>query len=69
MGFTVEGRPPGQGQLNIRWLIARLLELGRDPSVIIELWTTPEATLADTMAKEAAWAASGVEYLRQFIPN
>jgi len=25
--------------------------------------------LAETMAKEAAWATAGVEYLRRFIPD
>lgn len=69
MGFTVEGRPAGQGQLNIPWLLERLRELGRDPSAILELWTPPESTWAETVAKEAAWAAASVEYLRTLIPE
>jgi len=69
MGFTIEGRPAGQGQLDIPWLLRRLREMGRDPNAILELWTPPEETLAETMAKEAAWATAGVEYLRRFIPD
>jgi sugar phosphate isomerase/epimerase len=69
MGFTIEGRPAGQGQHNIPRLPRRLRELDRDPNAILELWTSPEETLVETMAKEAAWAATGVEYLRRFIPG
>jgi sugar phosphate isomerase/epimerase len=69
LGFTVEGRPAGQGQLNVPWLLERLRAFGRDPNAILELWTPPERTWAETVAKEAAWAAASVEYLRALIPN
>jgi len=67
MGFTIEGRPAGQGRLDIPWLLRSLRDLGRDPNAILELWTPPEETLAETIAKEDAWAATSVEYLRRFI--
>jgi len=78
MGFTVEGRPAGQGQLNVPWLLQALKEQiqghrGSSPMVelnaILELWTPPEKALADTMAKEEAWATASVEYLRRFVPD
>ena len=69
MGFAIEGRPAGQGQLDIPWLLQELRDLGRDPNAILELWTAPEQTLAETIAKEEAWAAASIEYLRQFIPD
>ena len=69
MGFAVEGRPAGQGRLNIPWLIGRLRAMGRDPNAILELWTPPDAALSDTLAKEEAWAAASVEYLRRTIPD
>jgi len=69
MGFIIEGRPAGQGQLDIPWLLERLRDLGRDPNAILELWTPPEETLAETLAKEEAWAMASVEYLRRFIPD
>jgi sugar phosphate isomerase/epimerase len=69
MGFTVEGRPAGQGRLDVPWLIGRLRELGRDPNAILELWTPPEDTLSATIAKERAWAENSVEYLRDLIPD
>lgn len=69
MGFIVEGCPAGQGQLDIPWLLAGLRSQGRDPNVIVELWTPPEETLGASVAKEAAWAESSVQYLRTLIPE
>lgn len=69
MGFIVEGRPAGQGQLDIPWLLQRLNEMGRDPNAILELWTPPAGMLTETIAKEAVWASTSVEYLRRFIPG
>lgn len=67
MGFTIEGRPAGQGRLDVPWLLETMRNLGRDPSVILELWTPPEESLAETIAKEDAWATSSVAYLRQVM--
>jgi sugar phosphate isomerase/epimerase len=69
MGFTVEGRPAGQGRLDVPWLLQRLRDLGRDPNAILELWTPPERTLAETIAKEDRWASASVRYLRGLIPG
>jgi sugar phosphate isomerase/epimerase len=67
-GFVVEGRPAGRGQLDVPRLLSSIRILGRDPNVILELWTPPEATPAETVAKEEAWARESVGYLRQFLP-
>jgi sugar phosphate isomerase/epimerase len=69
MGFLIEGRPAGQGRLDVPWLLRRLRDLGRDPNAILELWTPPERTLAETIAKEAAWASASVRYLRRLVPG
>jgi sugar phosphate isomerase/epimerase len=69
MGFTVEGRPAGQGRLNVPWLLEELHGLGLDPNAILELWTTPEETLSATIEKEDAWAVASVKYLRTLIPD
>ena len=65
MGFTIQGRPAGEGRLDI----PRLLDVLRDRpcNAVIELWTPPQETLEATIAKENAWAASSVAYLRQWI--
>lgn len=67
MGFTLEGRPAGQGKLDIPWLVDRLRQNQRDFNVILELWTPPEDTLDETITKEHRWAEESVAYLRTLI--
>lgn len=69
MGFVIDGRPAGQGRLNVPWLLSRLRSMDRDVNAILELWTPPEPTLADTLAKEKTWGAESVTYLRDLIPD
>ena len=69
MGFTVEGRPAGQGKLNVPWLLEELAGLSLDPNAILELWTPPKETLDATIAKEDTWAVESLGYLRTLIPN
>jgi sugar phosphate isomerase/epimerase len=67
MGFTVEGRPAGEGQLDVEWLLAELRKAGRDCNAILELWTPPEADVEATAAKEEAWAQRSIANLRRWI--
>jgi sugar phosphate isomerase/epimerase len=67
MGFVVEGRPAGQGRLDVPWLLETLRNQGRDPNAILELWTPPQEDLQATIAMEDCWAATSVEYLRHLI--
>lgn len=69
MGFTLEGKPAGQGMLNLPWLLAKLSRFGRDFNTILELWPAPESTLEDTIRKEDQWALESVRYLRTLIPD
>jgi sugar phosphate isomerase/epimerase len=62
MGFTIEGRPVGNGQLPLRWMLEQLGPACQ--SAILESWTPPEASLADTMRKEERWARESIEYLK-----
>jgi sugar phosphate isomerase/epimerase len=64
LGFLIEGRPAGQGQLDIPWLLEMVRGNGHDPSVVLEQWTPPEATVAETIVKEERWAAESVRYMR-----
>jgi sugar phosphate isomerase/epimerase len=68
LGFVIEGRPAGQGRLDVPWLL-RELDDRPHMSAIIELWTPPERTLAATIDKEARWAASSVSFMRTLIPD
>jgi 3-oxoisoapionate decarboxylase len=68
-GFVVEGRPLGQGRLDVPWLLGRLAAFGRSPNAIVEHWVPPEATLEQTIAKEADWARQSVAAARQWIKD
>ncbi|MHB0859095.1 MAG: sugar phosphate isomerase/epimerase family protein [Anaerolineae bacterium] len=67
LGFIVEGTPAGRGQLDVPWLLGALRHLGRDPNAIIELWTPPAASLAETLAREETWASESVDYMHTLI--
>jgi sugar phosphate isomerase/epimerase len=67
MGFTIEGRPAGQGQLDAPWLLREVRQHGRDFNAILELWPPPAENLDDTIAKERSWAEMSVDYLQGVI--
>lgn len=68
MGFTVSGRPAGAGMLNLPALLEQLAPHGRCQTAVLETWPPPEATLDATLAKEDAWAAQSIKYLKPFFP-
>lgn len=67
MGFTVEGRPAGKGFLDVPRLLQQFSITSRCQTAVLELWTPPEASLEDTIAKEAAWAGQSVAFLKSFF--
>ena len=67
MGFVVEGRPAGQGQLDIPWLLQTLAAAQVSPNAILELWPPEQEALEATIALEQAWAEESVHYLRRYI--
>jgi len=69
MGFTIEGTPAGRGRLDVPWLLRELRKAGRDPNAILELWTPPAPTIEETVAREDAWAAESIAYLRTLIKD
>lgn len=69
MGFIIEGRPVGQGRLDVPWLLSRLRAFGRDPNAVLEMWTPPEPALEDTIAKEQRWAELSIAFLQEAIKH
>ncbi|MCW5977094.1 MAG: sugar phosphate isomerase/epimerase [Bryobacteraceae bacterium] len=67
MGFRVEGRPAGQGQLDTPWLLGALEAAGARCNAILELWPPEQASLSETVALEQRWAEESVRYLRNLI--
>lgn len=67
MGFTVSGKPAGQGMLDLPRVMAELAPFGRLQSAILELWTPPEQEIALTLRKERQWAEESLNYLIPFF--
>ncbi len=62
MGFTIEGRPAGKGQLPLKWMLE---QLGPGcETAILEQWTPPEKEIAATVSKEQRWAEESINYLK-----
>lgn len=66
-GFLVDGRPTGEGMLNVPWLLEELAQFGKTQSAIIEVWTQPEATMEATIALQEDWARRSVTNARKWI--
>ena len=67
MGFSVQGRPAGAGQLNVPELLEKLVNANPDSNAILELWPPEQATLENTIRLEHAWAKQSISYLRRYI--
>jgi sugar phosphate isomerase/epimerase len=67
MGFTVEGRPLGAGQLPIADAVACVRRRGRCRSVILEAWTPPAPTIAETIERERISVESSIERLKAVV--
>jgi 3-oxoisoapionate decarboxylase len=68
-GFIIEGCPAGAGLVDIRALLRKLNDFGHRPNAILELWPSPEPTIAASVAKEEAWTRDSIRYLRQYIKD
>ena len=69
MGFVIEGRPAGQGHLDVPWLLRQMRRYDRDPNAIIELWTPPAESVEATIAREDEWARQSVSYMKRILPE
>jgi sugar phosphate isomerase/epimerase len=70
MGFTVEGRPAGQGQVDIPWLLETVQRTAQtDFNVILELWPPEQKSLQETIDLEQAWAVESIRHLRTYIKD
>jgi sugar phosphate isomerase/epimerase len=67
MGFVVEGRPAGQGQLDTGWLLDTLNAAEAQYNVILEVWPPEQPSLEATIALEARWVDESITYLRRFV--
>jgi hypothetical protein len=65
MGFSVVGRPAGEGRVDFDAVLGQLRSYGRDDvSVIIEHWPPFVGTIDETVQLEKDWLARSIEFLR-----
>jgi 3-oxoisoapionate decarboxylase len=67
MGFIIEGRPAGQGMLNLTETIEKLSTMNRCNSAILELWTPPQNKIEDTVLKEEEWVNESIRFLKTIL--
>ncbi|HHY81285.1 MAG TPA: sugar phosphate isomerase/epimerase [Clostridiales bacterium] len=67
MGFEISGTPAGKGQLNLDYAISEIRKHGKDPNIILELWTPYAGDINSTVQKEKDWADQSIEYLKNYI--
>ena len=64
MGFSIEGRPSGEGQIPIKWALDKLRGYGIDHTTIIELWPPWQGDITSTVKLEEKWVARSVEFMK-----
>lgn len=67
LGFIIEGSPIGEGMLNIPMFLREIFSYGRNPSIILELWTPPEDNINATLEKEKQWVDSSLKNLSNIL--
>ncbi len=67
MGFTVSGKPAGQGDLSLHWILEQLEIHRKRPSIIIELWPTWQGSIEETMILEDSWTRESVAYMKSVL--
>jgi len=65
MGFSVIGKPAGQGRVDFDWVLAELCRHGRTGiSVLVEHWPPFAGSIEETVRIEQEWLATSVRFLR-----
>jgi sugar phosphate isomerase/epimerase len=67
MGFIVEGCAAGNGILNIPAIIQQLKPYNTCRTVTLEVWSQPEATIEQSIAKEKQWVETSIQYLKNVL--
>jgi sugar phosphate isomerase/epimerase len=68
VGFQIEGRPLGQGMVDLPYVLAEVRRHGRDPNALLELWMDPAGDAESTVRQEERWIADSLAYMRQIVP-
>jgi sugar phosphate isomerase/epimerase len=69
MGFIIEGRPLGRGQLPLRHVIDLVRARGRCESILMEAWVPSAADVTETIQRESAWAEESIVTLQRWLDS
>lgn len=64
LGFSVVGKPAGEGVIPVKWVMSQLMKYDLYPSMIIEAWPPFQENIEETIKMENEWAKQSVDYLR-----
>jgi sugar phosphate isomerase/epimerase len=68
MGFSVMGKPAGDGRVDFGWVLAELRRRGRTGiSVIVEHWPPFAGTIDETVRIEEEWLSTSVRFLSKLL--
>lgn len=68
MGYTIEGRPLGDGRVDFEFVLGKLRESRRDGiSAIIEHWPPFDGDIESTISREDEWLTTSVVALRALL--
>jgi sugar phosphate isomerase/epimerase len=67
MGFIIEGCAAGFGILNIPSIIKQLKPYNKCKTVTLEVWSQPEATVEQSIAREKQWVEASIHYLKNVL--
>ena len=67
MGFTVTGRPLGEGMLPLHAVLSTVSRYKRCRTAVVETWPPPEPEPPRTLEKEREWAVRSIRVLSEAL--
>lgn len=67
MGYVISGVPLGEGWLDTQSVLDLILQSGRQPNILLELWVSAAENLEATLCKEEMWVRQSVDFARQHL--
>jgi 3-oxoisoapionate decarboxylase len=67
MGFEIVGRPAGEGQVDINWLLRSAVNPANPPDIVLELWPPYLDTISKTVQNELDWVDRSIAFLKAHV--
>lgn len=66
-GFSIFGVLLGKGMLDVKAVLDKLKEAGRDPDVLLEQFMGKKDSEEETLEEEERWIREGIGFLRTVL--